>query len=277
MRSWIKIPNREYRAAEGISSTDLKHMAKSPAHFRYWKDHPEENDTPALLMGRAIHKYALEEEDFFSEFAVAPDCDRRTKAGKEAYVVFEASCEGKDIITSDDFLKIQEMRKTLYATPFVEQLLSGQKELSFFMEDEKTGVAIKCRPDCLTQIGDTHILLDYKSTADASGDAFMKSAISLMYDLQLSFYKHILDKITGYEHSVIFIAQEKTPPYAVNILEADKYFLASGADMWRTYLDLYTECEQTGNWFGYINGEVNSLGLPGWLQKQYEHIGNEVE
>ena len=106
MKQGIKIPNSEYRARDGISSTDLKHVAKSPAHFRYWKDHQQE-DTPALLFGRAVHKYALEKDDFFSEFAVAPNIDRRTKAGKEEYAAFEADCVGKDIISADDFEKIK--------------------------------------------------------------------------------------------------------------------------------------------------------------------------
>lgn len=52
----------------------------------------------------------------------------------------------------------------------------------------------------------------------------MRDAINLMYDLQMAFYKDIMDKVTGHEHSVIFIAQEKTPPYCVNILEANEYF-----------------------------------------------------
>lgn len=269
MKSALKISNKEYRKKEGISSTDLKKIAISPMHFKYWKEHPQE-DTPALLFGRASHKYALEKDDFFTEFAVAPIVDRRTKAGKEEYAQFLEGNNGKEIIFADDFQKIQEMREALYATPFVEQLLSGEKELSFFMEDEETGLTIKCRPDCLTTIGNTHVLIDYKSCQDASSEAFMRSAISLNYDLQMSMYKEIMDKTTGFEHSVIFIAQEKTPPYAVNILEANEYFLKSGYDMFRTYLNLYKECLDSGNWYGFVNGEINSLGLPNWLQKQYE-------
>lgn len=269
MKSALKISNKEYRKKEGISSTDLKKIAISPMHFKYWKEHPQE-DTPALLFGRASHKYALEKDDFFTEFAVAPIVDRRTKAGKEEYAQFLEGNNGKEIIFADDFQKIQEMREALYATPFVEQLLSGEKELSFFMEDEETGLMMKIRPDCTTNIGDTYILTDFKTTTDASSEAFMKSAINLMYDLQLSYYKNVLDKVTGRNYSVIFIAQETKPPYVVNVLEANEYFLKSGADMWRTYLNLYAECEKSGNWFGYINGEVNSLGLPSWLQKQYE-------
>ena len=81
----ILIPNKEYREREGVSSTDLKKIAKSPAHFRYWKDHPQE-DTPSLLFGRAAHKYMLEKDEFKTEFAVAPNVDRRTKEGKELWI-----------------------------------------------------------------------------------------------------------------------------------------------------------------------------------------------
>jgi hypothetical protein len=168
------------------------------------------------------------------------------------------------------------MYDALYSTPYVAKLLSGAKELSFFMEDESTGVIMKCRPDCLTDIGDTHILIDYKSCTDATSEQFMKDAIKLMYDLQMAYYKDILDKQRGCEHTVIFIAQEKTAPYLVNVLEANEYFIKSGRDMYRTYLDMYAECKKSGNWYGYTyNAEtgkdgINTLGLPNWLQKQYE-------
>ena len=265
----LKISNKEYRARNGVSSTDLKHMVKSPAHFRYWKDNPED-DTPALLFGRAVHKYVLEKDDFFTEFAVAPNVDRRTKEGKAEWLLFQDQNEGKDIITSDDFEKIKAMRDALYNTPYVAKLLEGSKELSFFMEDEKTGVTMKCRPDCLTDIGDTHLLLDYKSCSDATSEQFMKDAIKLMYDMQLAYYKDILDAKRGFEHSVIFIAQEKTAPYLANVLQANEYFIKSGRDMYRTYLDEYVECEKTDNWYGLVKDGINTLGLPNWLQKQYE-------
>ena len=46
MAEGIKISNAEYRAREGISSTELKKLMKSPAHYKHWKENPTE-DTPA--------------------------------------------------------------------------------------------------------------------------------------------------------------------------------------------------------------------------------------
>ena len=90
------ISNKEYRAREGVSSTDLKKIAKSPAHFRYWKDNPEES-TPALLFGRAVHKYVLEKDKFNDEFAVAPEVNKRTKEGKAQWLLFQDQNEGKTL------------------------------------------------------------------------------------------------------------------------------------------------------------------------------------
>lgn len=266
----LVMTNAEYRSREGVSSTDLKKMAKSPAHFRYWKDNKDEIDSPSLLFGRSVHKYMLEKDDFFKEFAVSPVVDRRTKSGKEEWSRFVEENAGKDIISADDFKVVEDMHKALYETPYVKQLLSGVKERSFFKKDEETGLIVKCRTDCITEIGDAHVLIDYKSCADASDDEFMKQAIKLAYDLQMAYYKDIVDELIGCEHSVVFIAQEKTPPYAVNILEANEYFIRSGRDMYRTMLNKYAECESSGVWPGYMNGSINILGLPGWLQKQYE-------
>ena len=134
-------------------------MVKSPAHFRYWKDNPQE-DTASLLFGRSVHKYVLEKDDFFNEFAVAPLVDRRTKEGKAQWLLFQDQSVGKDIITQEDFEKIQAMYDALYATPFVAKLLSGEKELSFFTEDDRTGLIVKCRPDCITNLVQMQVVMD---------------------------------------------------------------------------------------------------------------------
>lgn len=63
-----KMSNAEYRQKEGISASDLKKMVKSMKSWKYSKEHPEDEDTPSLLFGRAYHKYCLEPYDFFNEF-----------------------------------------------------------------------------------------------------------------------------------------------------------------------------------------------------------------
>ena len=81
--------NKEYHAHPAISKSDLDLAHRSPMHYQYRKEHPQGSQTPALLIGSAVHKMVLESSTFDEEFAVLDDAiDRRTKAGKEAYSTF---------------------------------------------------------------------------------------------------------------------------------------------------------------------------------------------
>lgn len=266
----IKISNKEYREREGISSTELKKIMKSPMHYKYWKDNPEETDTPALLFGRAAHKYILETYDFYNEFAVAPNCDKRTKEGKAQYLLFCDQSEGKDIITQEQFEQIDAMRNAMLATPFVSKLINGEHELSYFWTDEESDLDCKVRPDVLNK--KLKLIIDYKTTDNAETQRFMKQAIDLGYDLQAYMYQQGVKANLGEEYIFVFIAQEKKPPYAVNILEADENFMASGKRIFREMLNVYKECSESGNWYGYLGGknEINSLGVPKWIENLLE-------
>ena len=270
----IKISNKEYREREGISSTELKKIMVTPAHYRHWKDNPEETDTPSLLFGRAAHKYILETYDFYNEFAVAPNFDRRTKEGKAQYLLFCDQSEGKDIITQEQFEQIDAMRNAMLATPFVSKLINGEHELSYFWTDEDTGLKCKCRPDSINH--KLKIVVDYKTCDNAETEHFMKQAIRLGYDLQASYYLDGVKANTGEDYVFVFIAQEKKPPYAVNILQADDIFIKSGREVYKAMLQTYKECSETGVWYGYLgaDNQINSLGVPKWLEQLVE---SEVE
>ena len=258
----LRMTNKEYREKEGVSSSDLKKIVKSPAHFRYWKDNPQE-DTPALIFGKAAHKYVLETYDFYNEFAIAPVCDRRTKDGKSTYEMFLKESEGKDVITLEQFEQIDAMRNAAYATPFVSKLLTnGEKELSFWGVDEETGLRIKCRPDCITEMNGGHILIDYKTCSDAENMKFCRDSIKYGYDLQLAMYREILRQNTGHDYTVVIIAQEKTPPYATNVFQLSENYLQSGEEVYKEMLRIYKQCEETGNWWGYMRDGISILGQP---------------
>ena len=256
-----RISNKEYRSREGISSSELKQIMKSPLHYKHWKENPQE-DTPALLFGRACHKYVLETYDFYNEFAVAPICDRRTKEGKEIWNKFVAESDGKDVITQEQFEQIDAMRNSAYATPFVSKLLSGDKELSFWGKDEETGLITKCRPDCLTEFNGENILIDYKTCSDAENMKFCRDSIKFGYDLQLAYYRDILRQNTGKDYMVVIIAQEKNPPYATNVFQLSENYLSNGELLYKEMLKVYKNCLDTDNWYGYMRNGISILGEP---------------
>ena len=288
----IRISNKEYRSREGVSSSELKKLMKSPMHYKHYKENPQE-DTPSLLFGRAAHKYVLETYDFYDEFEVAKDFKYLTKADKEEtqdfickkaievgrenewneflskkpkkddVVAFYSSLIGdKDVITQEQFEQIEEMRNAAYATPFVAKLLNGDKELSFWGKDEDTGLITKCRPDAIVEFNGRHILVDYKTCTDAENTKFYRDSIKYGYDLQLAYYRDILKQNTGLDYDVVIIAQEKSAPYVTNVFQLSENYLESGRALYKQMLKVYKECLETDNWYGYMKDGINILGQP---------------
>ena len=274
---FLEISNAEYRKKEGLSSSDIKRMMKSMATWKYFKDHPEEdNDTPALKFGRAYHKFCLEPYDFENEFAIMPKIDRRTKEGKEAYAAFEKEAEGKEIIDEETYNKLVDMRDVLYRTPYVKNLINGEHEKSFFWTDEKTGIKCKCRTDSFGTFGSLNVIVDLKTTSDAETSAFMRSAIKFNYDVQAAHYTAGLNAIYGKEYVFIFIAQEVKAPYLVNVLQADEYFMKNGRDVRDSMLELFNKCDEVGEFPGYMGFKddktfFNELSIPQWLKNAMEY------
>lgn len=247
--------NKEYRDHEGISKSQLFKIAKSPLHFKYELEHPQE-DTPALVFGRAAHKFILEQEDFFNEFAICPNVDRRTKQGKEMYAEFEEYSAGKDVITQADFEIIQEMNAAIDSVTLARQLLTGEHEQSFFWTDEITGEKCKCRPDCLTEFEGRKYVVDYKTTDSCDDGHFERSCRRYGYKLQSGMYTEGMFQNTFDEYGFVFVAQEKKAPYAVRVYFCTPEYIMQGVDQFRELIGIYHSCKETGNWYGY-EGPLN--------------------
>jgi exodeoxyribonuclease VIII len=215
---------------------------------------------------------ALQPETVAEQFAVAPNVDRRTKAGKEQWVNFEQASKGWTVVTEDMIDQAAEMRDKLMSNDYVRQLLDGEREKPFFWVDELTGEECKCRVDCLTSINGMDIIVDLKTAESADTDTFMRHAIKYGYNLQAAMYGEGVKANTGKEHAFVFIVIEKKAPYAINILQADKTFITHGFDLFRELLGTYHECKTTGNWYGYLGKHniINNLPLPAYLAKEIE-------
>lgn len=262
---------QEYRSLEGISRSALWKLRESPEKAKWAWDHPEP-PTPALLFGQAVHKLLLEPDTFDDEFAVAPNIDRRTKDGKAAYNAFCESLGDRSVITTDQYQAAVEMRNAAISAPFVAKLLQGEHEKPMFWVDDLTGETCKIRLDVLSEIDGRPLIVDYKSAADASTEGFMRHALNFGYDFQAAMYSEGVEKVTGQKPIFVFIAQEKTAPYAVNILQADDLFLKRGYEIFRELLGIFHECRVSGNFYGYLGAYniINNLTLPGYLAKEVE-------
>lgn len=260
---------QEYRSHPAISRSELWRFHESPQKFRYAKDHPEE-PTAALLFGQVFHKLALEPDSFGDEFAVAPSVDRRTSDGKQAWSEFLDKVDGRTVVPTEMLEQAAEMVAALGSVPLAVKLLDGAHETPFFWVDSLTGEQCKCRTDCLNTRYSQSIIVDLKSANDASTEAFMRDAVKYGYDLQAAMYSSGVEANTGKRPLFVFIAVEKNPPYAVNILQADELFIRRGENLFREYIEEYHYCKKSGNWYGYLgrDSQINNLSLPLWLAKE---------
>ncbi len=264
---------QEYRQHPAVSRSELFKILDSPEKFKFFKDNPEP-PTPALVFGQMFHKLALEPESFTEEFAVAPNVDRRTKAGKDLWAEFAEQSAGKTIVTAEEFAVAAAMCESIKKVPKAVRLLNGEREKPFFWTDDMTGEECKCRVDCLSNlvVNDQRVIVDVKSAANADVDSFIRDALKYGYDFQAAWYTTGVSLCLKQPCIFVYIVVEKTPPYAVNIFQADPILLRRGGDLYREALGIYHDCKTTGNWYGYLGkfDSINNLSLPAWLAKEYE-------
>ena len=246
-----------YDQIPAVRRSDLWEIRKSPAHYLYAVTHPKE-PTPALLFGTAAHKYILEPDDFWNVFILAPDVDRRTKAGKETWALFLEEAEGKTAISESDLQTIKEMDMAIMGNPTAKALLkTGIHETPIEWKDGQTGEECKCRPDCITDYKGRRYIVDYKTTTSCEDGAFERSCRKYGYKLQAGMYTEgVFNKLLNGDLGFAFVAQEKTPPYAVRVYFCDEGFVEEGTDLFRELIEIYHNCKESGEWPGYEDKEL---------------------
>lgn len=266
----VEISNDAYHAGPGISKSHLDTIATgSPRH--YWHKYLNPNrepqtPTPAMILGTAIHSIILEPDLFVHQYAPNPGIDRRTKAGKEEWAAFVAENAGKQILSDEDYQICLRVRDAVYSHPVASGLLVGGKaEQTFYAIDPETGELIKCRVDYLPDSGS--MIVDVKSTEDASPAGFGKSAANYRYDVQVAWYHHVLDTLYGGHPPIwTFIAVEKTPPHAIGIYFAKPEDVARAAEAAQRDFMRIVECKRRNEWPDY-GIEALPLELPGWVKR----------
>lgn len=265
---------QEYNAAEGIRRSDLWIMSDSPEKFRWHMDHPEDESekTPAFLFGSACHKWVLEQDDWDREYAIAPNVNRTTKAGKEEWARFCEENEGKIPIKQDDWNVMNDMGNIIASVPVAAKMLNGQHEVPFFWTDPETGEKCKCKADCVKTVDGKYVIVDYKTAQSASTEQFNRHIFTYGYHVQAAMYTEGLQQALhlDYRPKFYFVAQEKRPPYAVNVIEVSDEVMEYGDRAYHELMRKYHECKEVDLWPGYVDDVPNETWLPGWAESEME-------
>jgi len=142
-----------------------------------------------------------------------------------------------------------------------------EPERSAWWEDAETGLLCKGRFD---EIGRrAGVIVDLKTTRDASREAFSRAIYTIGYYIQAAHYIAGAKALGIDADRFGIIAVEKDPPYAVAIYEVSGAALYDGERERRKLLELYAQCEESGEWPGYPQ-EVVEIDLPVWAPNQID-------
>ena len=162
------------------------------------------------------------------------------------------------------------MRNAVFAHPFARQILSsGKPEQTIIWNDEETGLNCKGRIDWLPDMVTENVLVDLKTTSDASLKGFTRSCVDYGYAKQAGMYLDGVIKATGAVFDAfIFIAVEPGPPYRTEVYVMDVRFIQWGYTEYRRLLNLEAKCRRSGFYPHYQEASATDLVIPGYLNQK---------
>lgn len=254
------IPSEQYHALEALSSSGIKKLLRSPAHYllERTKSTPP---TDSMRIGTAVHTLVLE-PDRESEVIEMPAFNARSSTERAARDAWIAEHAGLQAFDAETLARIRATTDAVRAHPAASALLSdGVSERSLLWTDAKDGVRCKCRFDWHTS---DRLVIDLKTCEDASPEGAQRAIGSFQYHVSAAHYW------TGHEHvynespaAWIFIFAETKPPHGVAVYALDAASLRAGMTLCGRAYRTYRECIESGRWPGYAE-TVEPISAPRW-------------
>jgi hypothetical protein len=249
------IPELEYHALPGLSSTGVKAMLDSPARYQYSRTHRVEKT--AFDLGHAVHGLVLGT----GLDLVRIDAEEwRTNAVKEQVAKVRAA--GGVPLKPSQYDTAKAMADKVREHPDAGRLFTGgHAEVSILWYDLDTGVHCRGRLDYLHE--QAGVVVDLKTARSANPAEFARTAANLGYDVQAAHYLDGLAQAGGVAFRFLHVLVETEAPHLVSVVELDVDYLAIGRDRTRAAIDLYARCIDRDEWPGYPTG-ITRLAPPRW-------------
>lgn len=273
------LSNEDYHHLKAVSPSQIKVLKRSPLHYfdQFLADDREKKPpTASMLKGTALHT-AILEPDLWDETVIILPSDAPNKPTKKQleakkpsaetqaeitwWEEFNDSINGRIVISLDDADDVRRMADAVRKHPAAAFLLElpGRREASYTWTDEATGLECKTRPDWHSLDG--RIVLDVKTTEDASRVAFAKTIANLDYHVQAAWN---LDAQGG--ELFLSLVVENSRPYGVAVYPASEAMLEAGRRRISAAMERLAECWRTGQWPGYGDAIQEPIELPGWVR-----------
>ena len=268
-----EMPMEEYHATTALNSSKMRNIAEYSCEVAQHDSTVPGEETIHQFDGPIVH-HTFETKETKSKYAIAPDVDRRTKAGKAEYAEFvEGLPVGVRPITQIQHDMAHKCLENALSHPESKKFLQhGMFERSYFCELQD--VEVKARPDIdMTHIAPSNnfpCLVDIKTRGkgrakrDIWNYEYWSSHMYLQCGLQIMAARKLGLEVDNY----FYLLVEKVPPYQINVVPVDAETIhwsiratQNLIEQWKAWLD---------------NGCPKSYGLkqkaittPEWIKTKY--------
>lgn len=270
------IPDLEYHAMPGLSSTGIKNMLKSPAHYDWARTHRRER--VAFDVGHAAHAKILGVGPGVVEYPaehLTPSGNVSTKAATVQWAEGQRA-QGLTPVTPDQVAAVDAMAEKVARHPIAGKLIGsgiGTPEVSLFWDDPITGVRCKGRIDYLHG---APVAVDLKTGRSADPTMFGRTAVDYGYAEQAVHYLNGLKATRGDTDARFYqVLVETDAPHHVSVVELDETFRFLAEQRVRRAIDLYAECVQSGEWPSYP-AVIHSVAPPPWYEPDDSDEGDII-
>jgi len=238
------IPMAEYRQMPGLSKHELDNFAVAPAYYQHRKKQ-EWKPSRSMEMGTLIHSLVLEGR---CDYAVGPDVDKRTKAGKEDWALFCENNLGKIVVSKEEEAIIRGCQSA--CAPLMEHCAFTDDDIETSIFWQRDGIPCKGRPDMIAQVHGELALVDLKTTTDIR--TFDSAFNRFRYDVQAAWYQYglkeamKLDKLPGFW----FLVVDTEAPHLAQFMRASSEILEIANAKIDEELAYFNRCQTAQEWPG---------------------------
>lgn len=264
----------EYRAADGVNFSILKHMDASPLHYRHAADSDEDTSTYSRDRLRAAHCLALEPHNFDRDFAVYDGPGTRAT---KAYKAWAEENDGRTLLTAADFEQASDVAAAVRAHPVAGAVLRGRgwAEMPMRWHDGPSGLTCKGKVDFYTGYSPeqaVQAVWDLKQIDSTHPRRVAYHVARNLWHVQAAHYTEGVRALTGLACDFFLIVVEAKQPHDVCVYHIHP---ESGLDIGQAkrheLLDKVVACNESGVWAGRSN-YIEELILPSWLDDNDDDI-----
>lgn len=252
-----------------VHFSDLKQLAKSPAHYAYRCKNPHTEQTRAMLIGSAVNSIVLGRSPR-RPVTVYPGEARR---GKE-WALFAESHKGHEILTVPEWNEAVPIGDAVNADPVAREILGLEKYGSEVVEKGTvryevpltwTDNGIPCATTGIDIVGPGY-LADLKVVHNAEPEYLQKHALRMGWHAQLVWYAGGMPTVAHRTGALHLLCVESSPPHPVTVLTLSPEVIEAGEKCVRAWMERLKVCAESGVYPGYVQSPV-TWALPEWMME----------